>query len=74
MHRRRLLAAMLGAFMLSGACASQRLVTDIASSGDRVSFAWAQRGKGQGIIECTVKPDGSVADCRTIELRFQGER
>ncbi len=64
--------ALAAAMGWAAGCVGPRLVTDMTSTGERVTFAWAQRGGGQGLVECEVR-DGTVSNCREVALDFRGD-
>lgn len=72
--RHRLLALACCAAVLGTGCAGSRFVSQATSREGTIKFAYSQQKMfetEQGIVECKVAQDGSLSDCKKIEIEFQ---
>lgn len=78
LSRRRALRATIAALAaatIAAGCGGPLAVTAVTSRTGQVKFGYTQIGTGrQGIISCTVGPNGDAENCRNLSIVFNEKR
>ena len=75
MLQKKRITALISLLTLSflSACAGPRAVVNITSRGDQVKLVYYQKkflGYDQGIIQCKATEDGTLDECRKLNVKF----
>lgn len=67
------LAGVTAALLVASACAQPRIITGMTSSGDSFKIVYTQKriaNADTGIVQCRRQEDGSLANCRRLNITW----